>query len=315
MPAIAYLNGKFLDFEDALIPIEERGHQFGDGVYEVVRVYSGRPFLLDWHLERLERSLAAVAIQNPLTYDEWVELIGEAIRRSQEAEAIVYWQVTRGIAVRNHAFPSTQASVSLTVRPAPPSANQPKTSVSLFALPDERWANAYVKSINLLPNVLAKESAHKAGAFEALLVREGIITEGSSSNVWFVREGKLFTHPRDRYILPGITRQFVLNLADSIGMKVVERAISLADLSSAEAVFLTGTTTEIQPVNEIFTDRAVSAELSKLPPNPKPLLVRDVLQREVLWSTSGPHELVEDLQHACQMAIDRFRLYEAPLPN
>lgn len=318
MPAIAYLNGKFLPFEEALVPIEERGHQFGDGVYEVVRVYGGRPFLLDWHLERLQRSLSAIAIEDPWTQGEWVELIGEAVRRSGEAEAIIYWQVTRGIAARTHIFPTASASVSLTVRPLPVTSSddsQHRPPVSLLALPDERWANAYVKSVNLLPNVLAKESAHRAGTFEALFVREGTITEGSSSNVWFVRDGKLYTHPQDRYILPGITRRFVFNLATSIGLPVFERAFSLADLASAEEVFLTGTTTEIQPVKEIFVDRSVLPELSKLPLSPRTNLLRELQEPEVLWAHSGAAQVVPRLQAVYQEAIRRFRLYEAPLPQ
>lgn len=316
MPAIAYLNGRFLPFEEAVIPIEERGHQFGDGVYEVVRVYGGRVFLLDWHLERLERSLAALAIDNPLSRREWVELIGEAVRRSQEAEAIVYWQVTRGIAARTHSFPQSTPSLSLTVRPAASTGVQAQSMrqpVKLLALPDERWANAYVKSVNLLPNVLAKESAHRAAAFEALLIREGTITEGSSSNIWFVRDGKLFTHPADRFILAGVTRRFIIDLAASLGLSVVERAFSLADLSSVEEMFLTGTTTEIQPVNEVVADRSVVSELSKLPQNPKSSLVRPFTDPEVLWAQKSHGVLTEKLQSAYQDAMRRFRLYESTL--
>lgn len=313
MSIISYLNGEFLPLERAAVPIEERGHQFGDGVYEVVRVYGGRPFLLEWHLERLERSLAAISIQNPYTKSEWTNVIHEAIRRSQEAEATVYWQVTRGIAPRSHGFPATAASVSLVVRPLPGAQDRPEP-VKLFALPDQRWANAYVKTINLLPNVLAKEAAHHAGAFEALLVREDVLTEGSSSNVWFVRAGRLYTHPQNRYILAGITRRFVLELAERLNLSVSEQEFRVEDLAEVDEVFLTGTTSEIRLVHEIFTDQAIRPELHQLSANPPHGLVPPVQNLQVLWRQADEHFVASRLQQAFAAAIDDFRLYGAPFP-
>lgn len=299
MPVITYYNGQFMEEGKEAVPVEERGHQFGDGVYEVVRLYGGRPFLLDWHLERLERSLRLVRLDNPLTRTEWIHLIHEAIRRSGESEANVYFQVTRGIAPRNHLFPSTKPVVSLTIRPLPPSSSAhsgEKAAGRLLAWPDERWANAFVKSINLLPNVIAKEAAHQAGANEAMLVRNGFITECAGSNIWFVRNGALWTAPANRYILGGITRRFVLQLAEERGIPVHLESVTMDQLSTVDAVFITSTTQEILPIKEISVPASLQDALRSLPEDTPESLVEAQGEMIQLWANDSVATVVSSLQ-------------------
>lgn len=308
MPAIGYLNGEFLSPESAMVPIDERGHNFGDGVYEVLRVYSGRAFLTDWHFERLERSLRAVEIENPHTQGEWVELTNEAIRRSGEAEALVYLQVTRGLAIRNHGFPQVRPSVSMTVRPMPASELTPGTS--LLCLPDERWADVWIKTLNLLPNVIAKEAAHRAGADEALLVRNGVITEGASGNAWFVRDGVIWTAPANRYILGGVTRRFVLQLAGELGLTVREVALPFEALKNVDEVFMTGTTVEVQPIYKVFVDEGTIAGLTKLPDDAPDVVVHKVEKPVTVWENRETGPVTAKLRQAYADHVARFRMLE-----
>ncbi|WP_035462487.1 aminotransferase class IV [Alicyclobacillus macrosporangiidus] len=309
MAVVAYFNGQFVDPDGAWVPLEERGHQFGDGVYEVIRVYSGRPFLMEEHLERLERSLRVIDIANPHTSEEWAHLIAESVRRSGEAEAQIYLQVTRGSAVRGHVFPGEAApNVSLVVRPA--AAPVYPEDAALLALPDERWPNVYVKSINLLPNVIAKEAAKRAGAVEAMLVRAGVITEGASSNLWFVIGGRVYTHPANRYILGGITRQFVLQLARETGVEVVEEAVPFSKLGEVQEVFVTSTTQEILPVARVFTDRRIASALEALPAEPAETLLPQVQDPVELWRRPGDAVVTERLAEAFAQALEKFRNYE-----
>ncbi|MCL6549159.1 MAG: aminotransferase class IV [Alicyclobacillus sp.] len=308
MATVAYWNGEFLEHGELRVPAEDRGHLFGDGVYEVVRVYGGRPFLLPWHLERLERSLSAIGLSNPHSPEAWTSLIGEAVRRSGEAEATVYWQVTRGSAPRDHAFPAATPNVTLLVRPYAPRRASP--AASAVCLPDERWPNVWVKTLNLLPNVIAKETAHRAGADEALLVRGGIVTEGSASNAWFVREGVLYTHPANRHILAGITRRFVLKLAEAAGIPVREQALNMAELPWVDEVFFTGTTVEIQPVGRILANREELSECAgPVRPDAPGTLVRDMSALCVLWERRGDPEsgITGRLRRLFDDALRRFR--------
>jgi D-alanine transaminase len=308
MAIIEYYNGSFVHAQSPQVPLEERGHQFGDGVYEVIKVYGGRPFLLDWHMERLERSLRVIGMENPHSRVEWVDLIGEAVRRCGEAEAQIYFQVTRGIAPRNHVFPDVRPAVSLVVRGVQPS--QRPVNPKLFAMADDRWFNVFVKSINLLPNVLAKETARRNGAVEAMYVREGMITEGSGSNVCFVRHNKLYTAPTNRYILGGITRRFVLELAQTLGIEVVEEALSLSELSSVDEVFITSTTQEIQPIHQVVTQPSVLASLTKLPSDAPEFLVLEEGVTHTLWQQSASGNITSSLQQAFSDSLARFMNYE-----
>ena len=222
MPDIAYVNGHFSALEEATIPIEDRGFQFGDGVYEVVRTYGGVPFRLYDHLARLETSARAVAIPVPLSRTDWEALIREGVQRSDFAACMVYIQLTRGVAPRAHLFPSPEKpTVVMTFREIPETDDVLRQQgVPVVTLPDLRWGRCSIKSLNLLPNVLAKQEARDAGAVEAILVKDGLVTEGCSSNVCLVRDGTIITPPLSDQLLAGVTRAVVLELAKKNGIAV-----------------------------------------------------------------------------------------------
>ena len=253
MPNIAYVNGHFSPLEQATIPIEDRGFQFGDGVYEVVRTYGGIPFRLHDHLSRLESSARALSIPVPLSRSEWEALVREGVQRSQYAEGLVYVQVTRGMAPRSHLFPvPATPTVVMTFRETPESSGAlPLEGVPAVTLPDLRWGRCSIKSLNLLPNVLAKQEANDAGAIEAILVKDGLVTEGCSSNVCLVRDGNIITPPLSDQLLAGVTRAVVLELARKHGIMVDEREVPEEELTRAEELFLISTTIEVLPVSTL----------------------------------------------------------------
>jgi D-alanine transaminase len=253
MADVAFLNGRFLPLAEAMVSVEDRGFLFGDGVYEVIRTYGGALFQLDAHLARLDRSAAAIGLAMPHAPGEWPELIREAIRRGGHAESKVYLQVTRGVAPRDHAFPQgVQPTVLLTVRAMWPLTLEVRSQgVRAVTMEDVRWGRCDIKSLNLLPNVLARQRAKEADTFEAIFVKDGLITEGSVSNVMLARNGALMTPPEGPGILSGVTRQVVLDLARKDGLFVRECAVSLDDLRTADEVFLTGTTVEVLSVTSV----------------------------------------------------------------
>ncbi len=250
MPDIGFLNGRFMPLADTMIPVEDRGYQFGDGVYEVIRTYRGVPFHLEAHLARLERS--AKAIHLPVTFQarEWTEYLGQGIRLAGYAESKVYIQLTRGVAPRDHLFPDgvrpTAVMTIREMRPLDPAMRA--EGVGVMTVEDLRWGRCDIKSVNLLPNVMARQRAKEAGAFEAVFVRAGKVTEGAVSNVMLVRGGTLVTAPDGPHILSGVTRGIVLSLARKEGVPVEERDIGVDELRRADEVFLTGTTVEVLPV-------------------------------------------------------------------
>lgn len=246
---LGYINGKFVSLDEKVIPIDERGHQFGDGVYEVIRFYDGKPFMLTEHLGRLIRS--AKAIRLPLTenIEDFKELVLSGVEKAQISQCNVYLQITRGVANRNHLFPKVPVSITMTVREAKPLSTELRDKgVTAITHEDERWTNCYIKSLNLLPNILAKQAAHEAGSYEAILVREGFVTEGSSSNVFIIKEGSVITSPLSKHILPGITRMAVKKIANEINIPFIEENFSEDDLITADEVFITSTTSEVLPV-------------------------------------------------------------------
>ncbi|MCY3727856.1 MAG: D-amino acid aminotransferase [Nitrospira sp.] len=250
MSDIAYVNGHFSALEEATIPIEDRGFQFGDGVYEVVRTYGGVPFRLYDHLSRLESSARAVSIPVPLSRTDWEALIREGVERSEFPSCLVYIQLTRGVAPRSHLFPgSAKPTVVMTFREIPETDGVLRQQgVSAVTLPDLRWGRCSIKSLNLLANVLAKQEASDAGAKEAILVKDGLVTEGCSSNVCLVRAGSIITPPLSDQLLAGVTRAVVLELARKRGITVDEREVPEAELTRADELFLIGTTIEVLPV-------------------------------------------------------------------
>jgi D-alanine transaminase len=247
---LVWLNGEILDFASAKVSVEDRGFQFGDGVYEVVRIYRGRPFALTEHLERLHRSAREIELSLPLSLAEFAAAAEDLIARAEIAEAELYIQATRGAARRNHLFPEdARPTLVMTVRPVrliPPELRE--RGIRVLTVPDQRWARCDIKSICLLPNVLAKERAHRAGAFEALFVRDGLVLEGTSSNVFVWTGEELVTPIADHRILSGITRSFILQLAREQGHRVVERDLPLAEVKSAREVIIAGTVTELLAV-------------------------------------------------------------------
>ncbi|MDI3548647.1 MAG: D-alanine transaminase [Halanaerobiales bacterium] len=247
-----YINGEFMEYEAARIDLEDRGYQFADGVYEVINSYNGKPFRMIEHFERLKKSAAALEIKVS-DYGQLQADAEELIRRSGFTDASLYLQITRGTEPRSHAYSDDLTpNIVMTVKELK---NHPdeyyQKGVKAITLPDERWSRCYIKTIALLPNVLAKKKAKRAGAFEAIMVRDGFITEGTSSNLFIVRDERIITPPATNYILNGITRRVILEEAAKLGFTVLEESISLGELFEADEVFLTGTTTEVMPVVEI----------------------------------------------------------------
>ncbi len=250
-----YLNGEYLPEDQARVPVGDRGFLFGDGVYEVTPAYRGRLFLLERHVDRLRRGLAALRID----YD--APLVGEIKRGLLDRNGLgdapvsyIYIQVTRGVAPRTHAFPDPP--VQPTVYGFAGEYRRPSREVWMqgiraVTLADQRWARADIKAIALLPNVLAQQRAVDADAQGAIFVRDGMVLEGSHNNLFVVLDGVLTTAPKSNYILHGITRDFVVELAADAGLALEERAVPLADLYRADEVFFTGTTTEVRPAVEI----------------------------------------------------------------
>ena len=253
MPETAFLNGRFLPLAEATVSIEDRGFQFGDGVYEVIRTYRGRPFKLDAHLARLDRSTQAIDLRQPYPFERWVEYVTEGLRLGDFPETKIYVQITRGTAPRDHAYaPDLQPTVLMTFRELQPlNAIVQSTGVAAMTMKDIRWGRCDIKSINLLANVLARQQAKKRGVFESILVGDGQVTEGAVSNVFIVQDGKLITAPEGGRILSGVTRQVVLELARHEGLTVQERYCSEQELLGATEVFLTGTTVEVLGVVHI----------------------------------------------------------------
>jgi D-alanine transaminase len=255
MARIAYVNGRYRPLAGVAIAIEDRGYQFADGVYEVIKVLAGRPRDLDRHLERLERSLAALAIRPPMTRAALTAVLAETLRRNRLPDALLYLQITRGSAARNHLYPKhARPTLVVTVRkPSFPSASERDQGVGVITCPDLRWGRCDIKSINLLPNVMARQQAAAAGCREAWLVdREGMVTEGSASNAYIVdQEGRLVTHPLSERILGGVTRSVVLEIARGAGIPVVERPFSLAEAQAAREAALTSTSSLVLPVTAI----------------------------------------------------------------
>jgi D-alanine transaminase len=249
----AFVNGRFLPLAEAAVSIEDRGFQFGDGVYEVIRTYGGRPFKLEAHIARLNRSAEAIGLRQPYALERWREYIAEALRLAAFPESKIYVQLTRGVAPRDHGYsPDLEPTIVMTVRELRPLPVAVQASgVEAITLEDVRWGRCDIKSINLLPNVLARQQAKQAGVFEAILVRNGQVTEGSVSNVILVANGTLITAPVGIRILSGVTREVVLALAKREGFDVQERFPTLAQLHEASEVFLTGTTVEVLAVVRI----------------------------------------------------------------
>jgi len=245
-----FLNGEFIKADQAKVSVFDRGFLLGDGVYEVIPVYASHCFRLEGHLKRLQHSLDGVRMRNPLSDSQWQTMIEQLVERNGAGDQSVYLQVTRGVAPRDHVFPEnvepTAFAMSNPLHAVP--ADYKSKGIAAITVPDIRWQNCHIKAITLLPNSLLKQQAQDAGAQEALLIRDGYMTEGSASNAYAIIDGKIYTAPKDEKVLPGITRELVLELAASANIPVKEQAVSEQQLRDADEIWVSSSTKEVLPV-------------------------------------------------------------------
>jgi len=250
---VIYLNGEFMPIEQARIPVLDRGFIFGDGVYEVIPVYSRHPFRLHEHLRRLRESLKSIKLANPHDDPTWVHLIGRLIALNEPEDQSLYMHVTRGPAKRDHAFPKGVApTVFLMSNPlTTPPRQQVSEGVCAITALDNRWLRCDIKAIALLPNVLLRQEAVDAGCVEAVLLREGFMTEGAASNIFVVSKGVMLAPPKNHLMLPGITYDVVLELAQANGIRHEVREIAEAELRGADEIWLTSSTKEVLAITRL----------------------------------------------------------------
>ncbi|WP_333489744.1 D-amino-acid transaminase [Alkalihalobacillus sp. CinArs1] len=244
------LNDEIISKENASINIEDRGYQFGDGVYEVIRIYDGCFFELEGHFERLVRSAKEIHIDLPFDQATFTKKVNELVERNNVSNGHLYMQVSRGVAPRNHPFPSKAEPVVVAYTKEYESNETPPPGKAMFT-EDIRWLRCDIKSLNLLGNVLAKEESKKQGFDEAIFHRGEIVTEGSSTNVFMVKDSVLYTHPANQFILDGITRRAILRAAEDSGITTVEKAFSKSQLLESDEVFISSTTQEVRPIIEV----------------------------------------------------------------
>lgn len=246
---LMYFNGEFVPSEQVSIHFEDRGYQFADGIYEVVRIYNNRLFHLNPHLERLSRSAAGVELDLPWSLPALASAMERLVKENEPGDGIVYLQVTRGVAPRNHMFPAhAEPVIIMYTREFPRPQENLSEGVACITVDDDRWLRCNIKSISLLPNILAKQKAAKAGVYEAIFVRDGRVTEGSSSNIFCVYGNTVQTHPANNFILNGITRQALLRLVREQGLKLVEEPFTVPGLLAADEAIDSSTTSEVTPI-------------------------------------------------------------------
>ena len=246
-------NDRIVADQEVVVDKEDRGYQFGDGVYEVVKVYNGQLFTMEEHVERFYASAEKIKITIPYTKDKLYTLLHQLVEANEIDTGHIYFQITRGACPRNHIFPGNDVQPVLTgnAKENPrPVANLENGVKATFA-EDIRWLRCDIKSLNLLGAVLAKQEAHEKGCYEAILHRGETVTEGSSSNIYGVKDGVLYTHPADNLILNGITRQVILKCAEEIGMPVKEEAFTKEQLLAMDEVIVSSTTSEVTPIIDI----------------------------------------------------------------
>lgn len=243
-----------MPLKEGKIGVEDRGFQFADGIYGTIRVYNGVPFHFNEHLKRIERSAKGILLALPYSLERIDAICRNVIKRSDVKWGKLYIQVTRGEAPRKHVFPQkTKPTFLAYVSPMKPHHEDCyKKGIKVITVPDERWSRPYIKSVCLLPNVLAAEKARRAGAYEAIQYDEkGVVTEGSATNAYMIKRGVLYTYPAQKTILRGITRMLALKMAKRIGLPVKERKKTVNDFKNADEVFVSGSTVEVMPVVKI----------------------------------------------------------------
>lgn len=248
-----YLNGKFMPIEEACIPVLDRGFIFGDGVYEVIPVYSRKPFRLHEHLLRLQHSLDGIRLKNPFGNDEWKRLLEQVVAQNDGEDQYLYLHITRGVAKRDHAFPANVApTVFIMSNPLlPPPSGMLVGGAAAITAVDNRWVRCDVKAISLLPNVLLRQLAVDVQALETILIRDGFLTEGAASNIFIVKNNVLLAPPKSNLMLPGITYDVVLELAAANRIDHDVRQITEAEVRSADEILLTSSTKEIMPITTL----------------------------------------------------------------
>jgi D-alanine transaminase len=254
MSRVAYVNGRYVPHSEAMVHVEDRGYQFADGVYEVAAVVGGKLIDEDPHLDRLDRSLRELRIAPPMARPALKVVMREIVRRNRLKTGLVYLQVTRGVARRDHPFPkgAVPALVVTAKRLAMASPKAVEDGVKVITIPDIRWERCDIKTVALLPNVLGKQQAREAGAFEAWQVRDGEVTEGTSTNAWIVtQDGELVTRPASNAILNGITRLTILKLARREGLRFAERSFSVEEARRAREAFISSATSFVTPVTQV----------------------------------------------------------------
>ena len=252
-PPLVYLNGAYLPPEQAQVSAFDRGFVFADGVYEVLPAYGGRPFRLPQHLARLDNSLAGIRLANPLSASEWKKIFARLVEANGGGDQSVYLQVTRGPAPRDHAFPAKPKPSVFAYAQAfkYPEPAQRAAGVAAITVPDIRWQRCDIKAIALLPNVLMRQQATEQGAAEAILIRDGFMTEGSASNIFVVINDTLVTPPKGPFILPGVTRDLVLELARAHHIPCAERAVTETELRAASEIMLSSSIKELLPITRL----------------------------------------------------------------
>ncbi len=260
MPELAYVNGVFSSIADAKVSIEDRGFQFGDGVYEVIAAYDGKLFRLEQHMQRLRKSCEGIALDYDFRSRPLEPIIAEGLRRSEIREAMIYLQITRGAAPRSHVIPPGMTpTVVMTVKPLPVLPEElRRRGARVMTTIDTRWTNCYIKAVTLLPNILAKNEAARRGYDDAIFVTaSGEVRECTSANIFVIAAGAIRIPPRTESILHGVTQGYLIELANSIGLHVSEEVISVESLRQADEVFLSGTASEVLAITSI-DDRPVA---------------------------------------------------------
>ncbi|HWO75736.1 MAG TPA: D-amino-acid transaminase [Bacillus sp. (in: firmicutes)] len=278
-------NGKIVNKEDVRISIDDRAFHFGDGVYEVVRVYDGELYLADGHMKRLYDSARKIGIQLDITPDDFLASLVELREATGLIDGTIYVQVSRGEWPRNHAFPDQSVAPQIVgfTKQAKRPLEQMKSGVKATIIEDTRWLHCDIKSISLLGNVLAKQKAVEAGCFESIQHRDGVVTEGSSTNVFIVKDATVYTHPANHLILNGITRQRIIELGRKEGINIREEAFTADQLLQADEVFVAGTTVEIMPVIQV-DDKKYSDQ-----PGPVTLKLQSLLNEDISQLASVKH--------------------------
>jgi D-alanine transaminase len=268
-----YLNGDFMPIEQAKVPVLDRGFIFGDGVYEVIPVYSRRPFRIDEHLARLQASLDAIRLDNPYQAGKWSELIGKIVAANPWEDQSVYLQVTRGVAPREHTFPRGLKPTVFIMSGAlvTPSAELVKSGAGAIVLPDFRWLRCDIKSTSLLGNCMLRSAAADAGCTEAILLRDGQLTEASASNVFIVQGGTVLAPPKSQLILPGITYDVVLEILRANAIAHAVRPVAESELRSADEVWVTSSSREVLAITTLDGKPVGSGEYAG---KPGPLFAR-----------------------------------------